>query len=72
MNNMTPEEMISLAKVLSVFMGSSSPTYVLNSEKTLAVEALKKLADKRNDWTQEQKNVYKALADIVKEQAKQF
>lgn len=72
MNNMTPEEMISLAKVLSVFMGSSSPTYVSNSEKTLAVEALKKLADKRNDWTQEQKNVYKALADIVKEQAKQF
>ena len=72
MNNMTPEEMISLTKVLSVFMGSSSPTCVSNSEKTLAVEALKKLADKRNDWTQEQKYVYKALADIVKEQTKQF
>lgn len=70
MNDMTLEEMTGLAKVLSVFMGLTSPTNVTQHEKEFAVEALKKLAEKRNDWTREQKEMYKALADMVEEQTK--
>ena len=70
MDNMTFDEMIGFAKVFSVYAGLASPLSVTNHERELAFEAMKKLADYRNDWTQEQKELYKVLADFAKEQIK--
>ena len=70
MNEMTFEEIVSFAEVFSVFTGLASPMSVTKQEKALAFEAMKKLADRRNDWTQEQKDLYKALAEIAKEYGK--
>lgn len=68
MNPLTFGEMIGFAKVYSVCLGALSPSTVSKQEKELAVEAMKKIADDRRDWTEEQKMLYKALADYVKEQ----
>ena len=69
MNRVTFEEMLCFAKVYSIFLGMASPSSVSRHEKDLAIEAMKKMADNRNDWTQEQKDVYKAIADLVKNQS---
>ena len=69
MNNVTFEEMLCFAKVYSIFLGMASPSSASKREKDLAVEAMKKMADNRNDWTQEQKEIYKAIADLVKNQS---
>ena len=71
MINLSDDEMICFARVLSVFMGVLSPVDVSNHEKELAIEAMKKMADYRNDWSQEQKDIYKTLADFVKGLSKQ-
>ena len=68
MNTLTFGEMIGFAKVYSVCLGMLSPATVSKQEKELAVEAMKKMADDRRDWTEEQKILYKMLADFVKEQ----
>ena len=68
MNPLTFGELIGFAKVYSVCLGALSPATVSKQEKELAVEAMKKIADDRRDWTEEQKMLYKALADYVKEQ----
>ena len=47
----------------------ASPSSASKREKDLAVEAMNKMADNRNDWTQEQKEIYKAIADLVKNQS---
>jgi hypothetical protein len=70
MNNITIEELVCFTKVLSVFMGVMSPAEVSRQEKELAIEAMKKMAENRDDWTHEQKETYKVLADIVKEQSR--
>ena len=70
MNNISFEEMICFSKVFSVFAGMASSASVTNQEREFAYEAMKKLADNRADWTQKQKDIYKALADIAKEQGK--
>ena len=70
MNNITIEELVCFTKVLSVFMGVMSPAEVSRQEKELAIEAMKKMAENRDDWTHEQKEAYKVLADIVKEQTR--
>ena len=53
-----------------MFMGVMSPAEVSRQEKELAIEAMKKMAENRDDWTREQKETYKVLADIVKEQSR--
>lgn len=35
-------------------------------EKEVACESLKRMADQRNDWTEEQKNYYKMMVDFSK------
>lgn len=70
MNNITIEELVCFTKVLSVFMGVMSPAEVSRQEKELAIEAMKKMAENRDDWTHEQKEAYKVLANIVKEQSR--
>ena len=70
MNNMTFGEMISFAKMFNVVLGLASPASVTNHERELAYEAMKKLADNRADWTQEQKELYKLIADFAKKQLK--
>ena len=70
MSNIPIKEKVCFAKVLSVFMGVLSPAEVSRQEKELAIEAMKKMAENRDDWTHEQKETYKVLADIVKEQSR--
>ena len=70
MSNIIIEELVCFTKVLSVFMGVLSPAEVSLQEKELAIEAMKKMAENRDDWTHEQKETYKVLADIVKEQTR--
>jgi len=36
----------------------------------MTIEILKKMADNRNDWSDDQKEVYKLLADFAKERIK--
>lgn len=69
MNPVSFAEMLGFAKVYSAVCGLSSPASVSKYEKDLAAEALKKMADNRNDWTHEQKESYKCLVDFVKEQS---
>ena len=69
MNSVTFEEMLCFAKVYSIFLGMTSPSSLSRHEKGLAIDAMKKIADNRNDWTQEKNDVYKAIADLVKNQS---
>lgn len=70
MNNLTFGELLCFARVCSVFWGLTPPESVSKPEVEIAFEALKKMTDNRNDWTQEQKEFYKALVDFAKEQIK--
>ena len=71
MINLSEDEMICFARVLSVFIEGLSPADVSNHEIELAIEAMKKMADYRYDWSHEQKDIYKTLADFVKGLSKQ-
>ena len=66
MSQITLEEMNCFAKVFYAYFGTETPTAVSEHEKDLAIEALKKAADNRNNWTYEQKEKYKAIAEFVK------
>lgn len=63
-------EMICFAKVYNVVCGYSSPSTVSRHDVEIAIEVLKKMADDRNDWTQEQKDCYKMIANFGKEYIK--
>ncbi len=58
-------EMLCFAKLFSSAMGDRKTTINPN-EVDIAAETLKKLADNRNDWNQEQKELYKLLVDYAK------
>lgn len=64
-------EMICFAKVYNAALGIENRRTVSNQEIDVAVELLKKNADNRTDWTQEQKDTYKAIADYAKDQIKE-
>lgn len=63
-------EMICFAKVYNVVYGYSSPSTVSRHDVNIAIEVLKKMADDRYDWSQEQKDCYKLIADFAKEYIK--
>lgn len=57
-------------KLYNAAMGYIDRSSVTRQEVEVAIEVLKKLADERNDWTDEQKELYKSIADIAKEMLK--
>ena len=67
---MTLYEMICFAKVYNAAMGFVDRRTVSVQEVDVVIELLKKNADNRSDWTQEQKDIYKAMADYTKERIK--
>lgn len=63
MYKMTLEDTMLCAKIFAYAMGDRSIT--LNpKDKYFALELLKKMADQRWDWTDDQKEQFKALVDI--------
>lgn len=67
MNNITFFELVSFAKVFSKTFAIDRRVSVTREEGKAAIEVLKKISENRNDWTQEQKETYKAFADLAKE-----
>ena len=63
-------DFISFAKVYNAVMNPQYRGSVSNTEVEITVEILKKMADNRNDWSDDQKEVYKLLADFAKERIK--
>lgn len=62
---MNAEELIILAKMIAYAMGDSS-VKLTDLEKEMAFSMLKRNADRRIDWTEQQKEQYKELVDICK------
>lgn len=67
MNNITFYELVSFAKLFSKTFAMDQRVSMTKEEAKAAFEALKKMNENRTDWTQEQKEVYKAVADLAKE-----
>lgn len=67
MNNITFFELVSFAKMFSKTFAIDRRVSVTKEEAKSAIEVLKKINENRNDWTQEQKETYKAFADFAKE-----
>lgn len=67
MNNITFYELVSFAKVFSKAFAIDRRMSVTKEEEKAAIEVLKKINENRADWTQEQKETYKAFADLAKE-----
>jgi hypothetical protein len=67
MDNFSVYELISFAKTFSRFFYLDRTVSVTKEEQKAAIEVLKKLADNRNGWTQEQKDRYRTFANFAKE-----
>ncbi len=63
---MTFFELNCYAKVYNAAMGFIDRNSVTRQEIEVTMEILKKMVDERDDWTDEQKELYKALADYIK------
>ncbi len=70
MEPMTPYECICLTKLLSVALGMMGQHQIAAAELDVALEALKRMADQKVDWTWQQKDLYKSLVDCAKEIAR--
>ena len=66
MCGMTLEETMLCAKIFAYAIGDRNIT-LNDKDKESAVFLLKKLADQKWDWTEEQKEQFKALVDICKQ-----
>lgn len=66
MYGMKLEEMMLCAKVFAYAMGDRSIS-LNQTDKDLAVSMLKRMADQRWDWTEEQKSQFKAFVDVCKQ-----
>lgn len=64
-------EYISFAKVYNAAMNPQYRSSVSITDIDVTIEILKKMADNRLDWSDEQKEAYKLLADYVKERIKE-
>lgn len=62
-------QFISLAKVFALAMGNRRIT-ISSVERDAAFEALKTMADRSNGWTEEQKEYYKMMVELVNELTK--
>lgn len=69
-NNISFYEIVSFAKMFSYAFAIDRNIPVTQHEQEAAIELLKKVSDRRADWTQEQKEIYKIMADITKETLK--
>ncbi|SDA32321.1 hypothetical protein SAMN02910447_03511 [Ruminococcus sp. YE71] len=67
MNDLSVYEKYCYYKTLCVALGGTGRATISKQEYDTAVEVLKKMADNRWDWTEEQKQQYKLLADYLKE-----
>lgn len=67
---MTPYEELCVTRVYQAALGTIDRKTITKKEIDITVEVLKKHADDRNDWNDQQKEVYKLLADFAKEQIK--
>lgn len=67
MNNISFFEMLSFAKAFSTAFVPNRCVSMTKEEAKAAFEVLKKMNENRTDWTQEQKEVYNAVADLAKE-----
>ena len=63
---MTFYQLTCYTKIYNAAMGHIDRRSVTQQEIEVAIEVLKKLADERDDWTDEQKELYKSIADIAK------
>ena len=63
---MTLDEAILCAKMFSYAMGNRSVS-LTQMDKEAAFTMLKRIADQRWDWTEEQKQQYKTLAELCKQ-----
>lgn len=63
-------DILSVAKLFAIVTGNTNNIKMSSAEIEIVSEALKKLADGRNDWNKEQKEYYKMLVDYAKEQTK--
>ena len=61
---MTINEILLFAKILAFASGDRSVT-VTDLDKEMATEALKRMADQRMDWTEQQREQYKLLVGFV-------
>lgn len=61
---MTITEILIFAKILAAISGDRTVA-VTDLEKKIAADALKRIADQRIDWTQQQKAQYKTLVDVA-------
>jgi hypothetical protein len=62
---------VCLARVLARAMGDRTIT-ISSEEQNVASETLKRMAEHRNGWTEEQKELYKMLVDFVNEATKEY
>lgn len=67
---MTPHEEYCVARVYNAALGIIDRKTITKHELDITIEILKKYADDREDWTDDQKEAYKLLADYAKEQIK--
>ena len=65
-------DILSVAKLFAVATGNTKHITMSSAELEIASEALKKLADERDDWNEDQKEYYKILVDSAKEQTKEL
>lgn len=67
---MTPYEELCVTRVYQAALGTIDRKTITKKEIDITVEVLKKHADDRIDWNDQQKEAYKLLADFAKEQIK--
>ena len=67
---MTPYEELCVTRVYQAALGMIDRKTITKKEIDITVEVLKKYADDRNNWSDQQKEAYKLLADFAKEQIK--
>lgn len=62
---MNINEILLFAKILAYVSGDKSVT-ITDIEMEMAADALRRLADQRVDWTQEQREQYKTMVSIIR------
>ena len=70
-DKMTINEQLCITKLFFTAMGMISSNTISRPEIEIACEALKQAADQRNDWSDQQKEMYKWLVDWAKGRTEQ-
>lgn len=67
---MTQYEKNCITRVYHALLGLIDRNTITKEDIDITIEILKKCADERNDWNDQQKDAYKLLADYAKEHYK--